>query len=101
MFFSHMISLISEKLLSSLRCARGRISQSLHSLSIELPPKRTNRSGRHDTLEAEILPSWKKRELLQCLGWPVIKVHFLSAKVYLRIESKNLRPFVPPYMIKN
>ena len=96
-----MISLISEKLVSSLRCEIGRISQSLHSLSIELPPKKISKSGRQSKLEAEILPSWKKRELLQCFGWPVIKVHFLSAKVYFKIESKNLSPFVPPYMIKN
>jgi len=96
-----MISLISEKFTSFLRCSIGRISQSLHSLSMELPPKSTNISGKHRMLELEMRPSWKKRELLQCLGCPVMSVHFFSAIEYFRIESKNLRPFVPPYMTMN
>lgn len=71
-----MISLISEKFASFLRCSIGRINQSLHSLSIELPPNKINISGKQSVLDEEMRPSWKKRELLQCLGYPVIKVHF-------------------------
>ena len=52
-----MISLISEKFASSLRCVMGNIRKSLHSWSMELPPNRMKRSGRQSTLEEEMRPS--------------------------------------------